>query len=144
MEFTIKIKQADTIPSIDDFKSIMWYEKASISRVGNDSLFRRGEEISLSWDKWIDDPRWSNHVKSKEYIYFQFIRPNFFKIEIDDSAIFVDKRAAFLATRYLIEANDGEVSFDGVTWLQKNDFTEIYKPYLQCSFVDAVEESLVQ
>jgi hypothetical protein len=142
MELFIKLKDVDSLPSIEDLKRIMWYENASISRVGNDSLLRSGEEISLSWDKWIDDQRWSNHSKSKEYIYFQFIQPNLIKIEIDDSATFVDKRAAVLAGKFLIEIDDGDCSYDIEKWLQKNEFIESIKKYLQCSFHSAVEESL--
>jgi hypothetical protein len=144
MELYIKFKNADSLPTIEELKSIMWYENASISRVGNDNLLRIGEEISLSWDKWIDDQRWSNHSKSKEYIYFQFIQPNLFKIEIDDSATFVDKRAAVLAGKFLVEIDDGDSSFDNEKWLQKNDFVEKIKQYLQCSFESAVEESLIR
>lgn len=143
MELFIKLKNADSLPSIEELRRIMWCDYVSISRVGNDNLLISGEEISLSWDKWIDDERWLNHSKSKEYIYFQFIQPNLFKIEIDNSATFVDKRAAFLAAKYLVEIDDGDSSFDNVKWLQKNDFVEIIIQYLQCTFESAVEESLI-
>lgn len=141
MKLFIKLKDADSLPSIEDLKG---HENASISRVGNDNLLRSSEEISLSWDKWIDDHRWSNHSKSKEYIYFQFIQPNLIKIEIDDSALFVDKRAVFLAGKFLVEIDGGDSSFDNETWLQKNDFIECINKYLQCSFDNAVEESLIE
>ena len=144
MELFIKINNIASFPSIEELKSIMWYENASISRVGNDKLLRSGEEISLSWDKWIDDLRWSNHSQSKEYIYLQFIQPDICKIEIEDSALFVDKRAVILAAKYLVEIDDANSSFDNVKWLKKNDFFEVIKQYLQFSFENAVEESLIQ
>lgn len=144
MELFIKMKNANSIPSIEDLKRVMWYENASISRVGNDDLLKSGEEISLSWDKWIDNQRWSNHPKSKEYIYFQFIQPNLLKIEIDDSATFVDKRAVVLAGKFLAEIDDGDCSFNNRNWLQKDDFIKRINKYLQCSFDSAVEESLIK
>lgn len=144
MELFVKINSVDSLPSIEEIKKIMWYESASISRVGNDNLFRRGEEISLSWDKWIDDQRWTNHVKSKEYIYFQLIQPNILKIEIDDSATFVDKRAAILAGKCIVDIYSGESSFDNEKWLDKITFLEKIDQYLQCSFDSAVDESLNQ
>jgi len=143
MELFIKLNDVDSLPTLEVLKREMFYEAASVSRVGNDSLFRNGEEISLSWDKWIDDRRWSNHSKSKEYIYIQFIQPNVVKIEVDDSATFVDKRAAALAGKFLVEVDDGDSSFDKEKWLPKKDFIQSINNYLQCSFERAVELSLI-
>lgn len=121
----------------------MFHEGASVSRVGNDNLFRNGEEISLSWDKWIEDRRWSSHSKAKEYIYIRFVKPNLVKIEVDDSATFVDKRAVVLVGKFLVEIDDSECSFDNKKWIQKKEFFQCIDKYLHYTFESAVEKSLI-
>ncbi|WP_058302088.1 hypothetical protein [Gorillibacterium timonense] len=143
MELYIKIKDADSLPTIEDLKRVMFFENASVSRFGNDHLLRKGAEIALSWDKWIDDPRWSHHSKSKEYIYIQFIQPNIVKVEVDDSATFVDRRAAILAGKFIVDIDDGDSSYDNEKWLQKKDFIRSINKYLHFSFQSAVEQSLI-
>jgi hypothetical protein len=144
VELFIKLRSEDTLPSIKELIDVMWYENVSVSRVGNDELLRRGEEISLAWDKWIDDQRWSNHSKSKEYIYFQLIQPNLLKIEIDDSATYVDKRAVIFAGRMLMEIDDTDSSFDKETWLSKIEFVEKSNHFLESTFENAVKKSLIE
>lgn len=143
MELFIKLKDVDSLPTIEDLKRVMFYEGASVSRVGNDNLLRNGEEISLSWDKWIDDQRWSSHSKAKEYIYIQFVQPNLVKIEVDDSTTLIDKRAVVLVGKFLVEIDDGESSFDNNKWLQKKEFFQCIDKYLHYTFESAVEESLI-
>jgi hypothetical protein len=144
MELFIKISDVNSIPKIDDLKEIMWLVGSSVSRVGNDTHLKSGEEVTLSWDKWIDDSRWTNHVKSKEYLYFQFIQPDIFKIEIADNAIFVDKRAAYMVAAYLVQKNNSSVSIGEDNWLPRDLFIEKSKKYVQCSIEDAVNISLAE
>lgn len=68
MKLFIKLKDADSLPSIEDLKRIMWFENASISRIGNENLLRIGEEISLSWDKWIDDEQVLNFQQMEKHL----------------------------------------------------------------------------
>lgn len=142
MEVYIKLMKKNSIPKIDTLKRVMWFENASISKVGNDEHLKKGEEVSLSWDKWINDQRWAKHNKSKEYIYFQLIQSQLMKIEVDDDAPFVDKRAVYLATKLLAENNKGEISFEGEKWLSTEEFIDVTKEYIRCSIDDAVEISL--
>jgi hypothetical protein len=144
MELFVKITDANTIPMIEELRQIMWDVDSSVSRVGNDSHLKSGEEITLSWDKWVDDSRWTNHDKSKEYLYFQFIQPDLFKIEVDDNASFVDVRAALLVTAYLAQKNKSAVKIGEDNWLSVNIFLEKCKKYIQCSFEDAVNYSLAK
>jgi len=142
MEVYIKIMKKNTLPKIETLNKVMWFENASISKVGNDEYLNNGEEVSLSWDKWINDPRWAQHCKSKEYIYFQLINSQVMKIEVDDDALFVDKRAVYLATKLLAEKNNGEINIEGEKWLSIEEFNDITKEYINCSLVDAVDKSL--
>lgn len=142
MEVYIKLMNKNSVPKIDVLKRVMWLENASISRVGNDKHLKNGEEVALSWDKWINDQRWDEHTRSTEYIYFQLIEPQVMKIEIDDEASFVDKRAVYLATKFLAEYSKGEISFEGEKRLSVQEFIEVTKDYINCSIDDAIEISL--
>jgi hypothetical protein len=142
MEVFIKLMKKNLLPKIDTLNKVMWFEKASISKVGNDEYLKNGEEVSLSWDKWINDQRWNENSKSKEYIYFQFIQPQVLKIELDDDATFVDKRAVFLATKYIAEKTKGEIKIEANKWISLEEFIVMTKDYLNCSIDEAVNISL--
>lgn len=65
------------------------------------------------------------------------------KIEIDAIDIsFVDKRAIYLAAKFIAKNNDGKISFDRENWISVEEFNEIAQPYINSSFADAVEISL--
>lgn len=142
MKLLVKIININSIPKIKKLKEIMWPGSSSFSRVGRDHHLKKGVEIALAWDKWIDDPRWSGHIKSKEYLYFQFIKPDTFNIEIEDDAIFVDKRAAYLVAAYLASKNNSSVRVDEDNWYTADKFVELSQEYSKCSFEEAVTISL--
>ncbi|BBI33334.1 hypothetical protein [Cohnella abietis] len=139
MEIIFELKNVNKLPTIDELVKFMWYEKANISRVGNDKMFRGGEEISLSWNKWVNDTRWTNHIKSTEYIYIQYVQSTYFKIEVDDSALIVDKRAAALVAKLIIETAETLSNVDKENLLNR---IEENNEYYQYSFESAVEVSL--
>jgi hypothetical protein len=142
MEVYIKLMKKNSLPTIDTLTKAMWFENASISKAGNDEYLNTRDEVSLSWDKWINDERWTEHSKSKEYIYFQLIQSRVMKIEVDDAATFVDKRAVYLAAKLLAEKTEGEIKIDDNKWLSIEEFIDIRKNYINCSIDNAIEISL--
>jgi hypothetical protein len=64
------------------------------------------------------------------------------KIEVDDAATFVDKRAVYLAAKLLAEKTEGEIKIDDNKWLSIEEFIDIRKNYINCSIDNAIEISL--
>lgn len=134
------------IPKMSELVEIMWKKDISVSRIGNQHTLRRNGYLTLSWDKWLDDERWEEHSKFKEYIYFEIkvIKNEYcLSIEIDDDACFVDIRAVHKAAMYIAKKANTLVSYNKKKWIKQSDYKIIVRKYLDTSFEEAVEKSLL-
>lgn len=146
MQILIKLVDKNCLPNVDELVKVMWLKGVNFSRVGEKDSLINGTSLSLSWDKWLDDERWKGHSKFKEYIYFEIestYNNHILSVEVDDGACFVDKRAAFKAVELIVERCDALVSMDKDEWMQLNEFRENVDNYIQTSFTEAVEKSLM-
>lgn len=148
MKIFIKYNKKSNLPDIDDLVKKMWKENINVSKVGDALRFRDCTTLSLAWDKWLDDKRWTSHPKFKEYIYFELIKEsestNKIIIETEDDVIEVDKCAFYKAAVLIGEKTRGEISTDGITWMKIDDYIKGVNRYLILSFEEAVELSLLK
>jgi hypothetical protein len=147
MKLFIKYKEKNSLPDIADLVSTMWKEGISVSKAADAVSFRECTSLSLAWDKWLDDKRWASHSKFKEYIYFVITtkdhgHTNKIVIEMDDDATVIDNRAFHKAAVYIAEKTQGEISADGIVWLDPKKYTETIKKLLKYSFKEAEDLSL--
>ena len=144
----VLIDTRDNLPSIDDLVEKMWKTGVSYSKASDSSEFKNCTTLSLSWDKWIDDERWLlPGLKSKEYIYFDlpeqadnYLSP--IALEIDDDALFIDKRAFYKALDYISRCTKGRISVDGQEWMNNELFVDEFQKYLCTEFDQSVYKSL--
>ncbi len=126
MKIFLNLTKRDNLPDVTDLTTYIWDNNKSISRAGDSIDFRKCTSLALAWDKWIDDTRWSCHPKFKEYIYFWFLHtsPNnsTLIIEIDDDAVFVDKRAYFRAIEYIAEQTNAKINLGNELDKQLEDY----------------------
>lgn len=146
MKLYVNIPDRKTLPEIDKLIEFMWKKNVSISKAADAERLRDCTTLAICWDKWVDDNRWVNNCKFKEYIYFNIPKKiqlsNPIIVEIADDAVLVDKRAVYKAVLLIASCGDGLISKDRTIWLSKNEFEEQNKKLLICSFEDAVEISL--
>lgn len=117
----------------------MWDGAKSISHSFD---LKRFDNLMLSWDKWIDDNRWSSNLrKSFEHINFEIIDENIVLIDIEDDALFVDKRAFYCGAIFISDNTNGKISEDKLVWITPQEFTEKVSNFVNCSFKEAVELS---
>ncbi|SDN05868.1 hypothetical protein SAMN04487897_101935 [Paenibacillus sp. yr247] len=120
MQLFISIKNANTLPSRDEIKKAMWEKALSVSHALDLQEFN---SLTLSWDKWIDDKRWSDGIpKSFEHINFEFQNKRLIIIDVDEDALFVDKRAFYRSAILIAERTNGTISTDNSTWIKVNEF----------------------
>jgi hypothetical protein len=120
----------------------MWEKALSVSHAFD---LQENNSLMLSWDKWIDDKRWSNGIpKSFEHINFEFQNKKLIKIDVDDDALLVDKRAFYRSAILIAERTNGTISTDNSNWVTVNEFCENAKNYLKYSFDKAVDISFNQ
>lgn len=128
----IGFKEKTMLPSMEELVYYIW------ARDINFSFFKTGRdicdstEISLSWDKWLDNAEWSGNEKSKEYINFTLYPlcniknavtnefydfcmlsnfSNVLEVEINDNAIMMDKRAFARAIYYISKNCNGYIQW---------------------------------
>jgi hypothetical protein len=142
MQLYINMKNIKSLPNRDDLKKVMWENASSISHALD---LQDYNSLMLSWDKWIDDKRWSNGVlKSYEHINFELINKELILIEIDNDALLVDKRAFYSSAMLIAERTNGTISTDNSKWDTINDFYDYAKDYLKYTFDEAVDISFNQ
>lgn len=146
MKVCVNLSNRSALPEINELAEAMWSKGVSFSHAGDNSRFKFCNTLALSWDKWIDDIRWSMHPKSKEYVYFELKdrekQSLMIVIEVDDRAILIDKLATYKAALYIAEKCNGEISADGVMWYTPEEYKDIAEVFLRYNFNQAVEESL--
>ncbi len=138
MNLFIKVENIKALPSRSLMKEVMWEQANNISH-GFD--LKEFDSLMLSWDKWLDDSRWSGLNKSFEHINFEITKENEVVVDIADDALFVDKRAFFRGALLICEKTNGKISVDEIVWHPPNEFRLNVKNYLECSFNEAVEKS---
>ncbi len=148
MKMYVTVNDRQKLPELNELIAAMWEENVSFSKAGDAFRFSDYTTLALCWDKWVDDPRWSNHHKYKEYIYFELpvklgcSAP--ITIEMADDAAFVDKRAFLKAAYFLAKKAGGTISFDKKLWVTPDDFMNAHQDILNLSFQEAIEASLVE
>lgn len=147
MKLFIRISNKKNLPAIGDLVKYMWNIGISFSKAGDSTKLETLTYLSLCWDKWLDDSRFENHPKFKEYIYIERFmdigkKNTIFSFEIDDDALFVDIRAFFRGAIKLAQRSEGELSLDQLSWMNLRQFLEIYTNYIEVDFMEAVEKSL--
>lgn len=146
MRTYIIVKGRKALPKTFELAAVMWKEGISLSRCGDAYEFKNCTTLALSWDKWIDDEKWSGKNKSSQLIYFELPKKiedysDKITIEMDDNAVLVDKRAFYKAAIYIAEMSEGKISIDGIKWLTPEKYKQQFKDYLDYSFEEAVELS---
>lgn len=144
MKVYLKIINKLALPTIRELVETMYKKGINISKAGDSIKFKDCTTFSMCWDKWVDDKRWDNHPKFKEYIYFDAVLTDkdIICIEIDDDATFVDKRAFCKATILIAEKQHQLISYDGLKWIIISEFVRHENKYLKCNFEGAIEISL--
>jgi DNA primase catalytic subunit len=147
MKLYLFLKKKSSLPEIEELAFTIWDKNINFSKIGDHYVLKNCTVLSLSWDKWYDDPRWKGNEKSREYIDFELITEKYKRsvnvsIHVADDAVFVDKRAVHKAAVFLAQTCDGKISEDGKVWGTPEEYSQIVKEYLQCTFVEAVEKSL--
>lgn len=139
IELFIYCTNLKSLPNRSSLKKMMWSEARSISH----SLdLKEFGSLALSWDKWIDDERWRKDAKKPvEYINFEVLDNNIVLIDIEDNALFIDKRAFYKGAIYICEKTNGKISEDKITWKSPNEFIHNVSNYILSSFKEAVELS---
>lgn len=146
MQSKIMLNNYKKIPLLDELTEVMWKKGVNVSRMGTYQHLLEGEEICLSWDKWLDDKRWSGHPKFKEYIYFTLKRneddlTGEIVIEVDDDATCTDKRAFYVASHHIAVKCDGLIFLETSGWSSPEQYRQAYDEYF-ITFEDANEVSL--
>ncbi|WP_208414882.1 hypothetical protein [Paenibacillus castaneae] len=54
------MKSSKTLPNVDELKKVMWEKALSVSHALD---LKEYNSLMLSWDKWIDDNRWSDVIQ---------------------------------------------------------------------------------
>lgn len=146
MKLIIRFNDKKYLPKIDDLVYYMWNKNINFSKAGNSTKLATITSLSLCWDKWVDDIRFNTHPKFKEYIYFEQLskskNPPTLSIEVDNDALFIDKRAFYRAGLIIAQKTQGEISFDQQKWMKPNEFFSTYNEIIKFSFENAVEVSL--
>jgi hypothetical protein len=139
MQLSIKVINFKGLPTRNEMKKIMWEQANNISH----SLdLKKYNALTLSWDKWLDDSRWAGNVnKSFEHINFEITDENKVEVDIEDDALFVDKRAFYLGAIFICEKTNGKISEDNVSWNTPKEFSLKVSNFIKCSFKEAVEIS---
>ncbi len=145
MKYFLKVNDKNCLPEVDELVEIMWKKGVDISRVGQQDSLINGTSLTLSWDKWLDDERWREHPKFKEYLYFE-IESNKneqqLSIEIDEDACFVDFRALYKAIEFIAERCNTLISIDKGKWIELIEYRLKVDNYIKTTFSEAVEKSL--
>lgn len=89
MNLFVRTDSLNALPSRKELKKVMWEHANNISHALDLKEFNC---LMLSWDKWLDDNRWSGLGKSYEHINFEITKENGVIVDIADDALFVDKR----------------------------------------------------
>lgn len=148
MKIYVIINNQRNLPELDELIAAMWEENITYFKAGDAIRFSKCTTFSICWDKWVDDKRWTDHSKFKEYIYFELpCNPSLIEpilIETTDDAVFVDKRAFLKASYYIAKKAGGKISFDKKFWVTPDDFMNKNKDILNISFKDAIEVSLFE
>ena len=159
----IGIKDKMKLPKFWDLVYYMWDKELSISyvKVGEEIWDCKG--ISVSWDKWIDNPKWSGSYKTVEHIdidiynvldkeiesrvsknIYHLINKNnnnyIVCIDISDNAVTMDRRA-FLRATYMIAKKCSGIIYDEERnkLLSYEEFYNINKFIIEKTFDKSVE-----
>lgn len=146
MRFFLKTTGKTCLPTADELVAKMWKDGVNVSRVGWQESLRESTGLTLSWDKWLDDKRWSGNSQSKEHIYFEVVTLNsnlhLVFVEVDEDACLVDIRAVHKAVIHIAERCCAKISIDQTTWIDVDEYRQEAKEYIQLSFEEANERSL--
>ena len=142
----VKVRDRTNLPTIKELAEFMWNKGLSFSWYRDDYFLQNCNEIALSWDKWLDDPRWDELTKKEEYIYFECFwdgRNGYYLIIIfmKEDPVFVDRRAVYRAALMLADRGGGFIEVDGLKFTVE-EFRKAKGEYIETSFSDAVERSL--
>ena len=148
MKNFISYDKNSNLPEISDMVMNMWKDEISISKASDALRFKDCTTLSLAWDKWIDDTRWISNPNQKNIFIFDITTNETgdkynMLLEIDDHAVEVDKRAFHKAILLIAEKTLGKISMDGLTWMNSEEYAEIFKEHLKHSFTESVDLSLV-
>lgn len=141
----LKLIEKKNIPTMSELVEAMWKKDINISRTGNERTLKNDGYLTLSWDKWLDDERWKENSKCKEYIYFDVEKrsgSHYLSIEIDDAACFLDIRAFHQATIYIAKKTNALISKNEQEWILLNHYLPLVSEYTSDTFEEANERSL--
>lgn len=148
MKIHVMIGNRENIPEVKELVSTMWENNINFSKAGDAPQLKNCTTLSICWDKWVDDKRWSNHPKFKEYIYFDLLgeldKQELIIIEIADDAVFVDRRAFLKAAYFIAKKTNGKISANKQLWATPEEFLVKNIDILNISFKDAIEASLLE
>ncbi len=107
--------------------------------------------FTLSWDKWLDDNRWTGLLRSKTHINF-YLEPNEeleerqitldekqIMIEAEEPVSLVDKKAVYQAAILIADPCDGIISLNKKEWLSIVEFEQVVQETLTFTFKEAAE-----
>ncbi|WP_054950343.1 hypothetical protein [Numidum massiliense] len=131
----------------------IWDDGISLSYFKSDVDVNDSDEISLSWDKWIDNPEWDSSDKFKEHIYIERMSPsnitvpklrnkatlltieNIYLIEVAEDAVIMDIRAYKRLVYYLSKELDGIVYLPSEDRLLNcTDYYQVNKSIINLAF----------
>ena len=159
----IGISIKNNLPKLEELVWYMWEKNISFSYYKNGKDLVDSTEISVSWDKWLDNSKWSSNIKAKEHIYIEIynrndtdlkMNPNIFhmfenenvnniiSVEIEsDDVVTVDRRAFNRATYIIAKKCDG-IIYDGQRnkLLGYEEFYNINKFIIEKAFDKSVED----
>ncbi len=129
------------LPTLSNIISLMYFDGASYSWVGDDEDLRFGEGVEICWDKWVNDQRWSGREDGKTYISVELNRNSILHVYSEEEIPLVDQRAIVVFVKHLLEADDkNSWSSDQTSWRRKAEFLFKYKEILSHTFESALEQ----
>ncbi|MCO6018867.1 hypothetical protein CKN86_03435 [Carnobacterium divergens] len=152
MRIYVQINLVEIALNYRELAEKMWFscynhKKLELSHMGNTETLQEDFSLSLKWDKWLNDDRWTSRLTASnhEHISVDPIRNNtMLYFETDHVNILtVDKRALYIMVCELAKEVQGTISDDNEeNWLTLEEFKEKHQEILNLTFEEANEISL--
>ncbi|MGY3777879.1 hypothetical protein [Isobaculum melis] len=151
MKIYIKLNKTDNMNlGYRNLAEKMWFgifngKKLELSHGGNNETLCENFSLSLKWDKWLNDERWSQKKFDTEYIMLDPIRNKtilYFKTD-HINILTVDKRALYTMVIEISKEVEGLISEDNMeTWITVEEFINKHQEVLNLTFDEANNISL--
>ncbi|QKI80699.1 hypothetical protein [Kroppenstedtia eburnea] len=154
MEIFLEINRRGKFPNKEQLVKAMWEQDVNISISTFNLPLWKCDTFTLSWDKWLDDRRWSGLVGSKVNINFYLesdedledrqikLAYKQMMIEVENPVLLVDKKAVYQAAILIADRCDGVISLNQRDWLSIDEFKQVVEETLGFTFKEAAEVSL--